>query len=210
MAEVKRKMNHMLDYSLLEQLEHGMLVASLAVSLAKRLGCGEQLVQDIGLAGLVHDIGKTRLSRYVEDGRDTMTVEEIKYVRMHSMFSAEILRRKGFSERVCEMVLYHHENADGSGYPKNLHGDEIPLGSKILRVCDVYAALISHRPYRSAFDKRTAITLMIEEVKNFDMKIFLVFQQMIHEEEFGRPELLSSLPEGEQRELVCDILNMRR
>lgn len=199
----------MLDYSLLQQLEHGMLVASLAVSLAKKLGCGKAFVQEVGLAGLVHDIGKTRLNRYVENGRETMTVEEIKYVRMHSMFSAEILRRKGFSESVCEMVLYHHENADGSGYPRNLHEDAIPLGSKILRVCDVYAALIADRPYRSAFDKQTAISLMIEEVKNFDMKIFLTFQQMIHETELEESaDFLSSLPEEEQKELVFEILNI--
>ena len=86
------------------------------------------------------------------------------------------------SDNICSMVLYHHENFDGSGYPFNLLGEEIPLGARILRVCDVFAALISDRPYRKAFDIDTAIQLLIEEVKNFDMRVFLAFQSVIHNE----------------------------
>ena len=63
---------------------------------------------------------------------------------------------------------------------ENLSGEEIPLGARILRVCDVFSALISDRPYREAFDIDTAVELMIDEVKNFDMKIFVCFQKVIH------------------------------
>ena len=94
----------------------------------------------------------------------------------------EILKREGYPEEIQKMVLHHHENMDGSGYPDNLSGEKIPLGARIIRVCDVYAALLSDRPYRKGFDQDTAIQLMIEEIKNFDMKIFLTFQRVIHEE----------------------------
>ena len=68
-----------------------------------------------------------------------------------------------------------------AGYPSNLSGKEIPLGARILRVCDVYAALSSDRPYRKAFDITTVIDLMIDEIKNFDMEVFLAFQRVVHE-----------------------------
>ena len=110
-------------------------------------------------------------------------VEQMKYVRQHAAQSFKILQNTEIEEDIAWAVFHHHENYDGSGYPENLAGDQIPIGARILRVCDTYAALTSDRPYRSAFDKETAIELMIEEVKNFDMKVFLAFQTVIHDEE---------------------------
>ena len=207
MAEINTadKTGHLLDYTLLEQLDHGLLVSHLASHLGRRLGCTDEEVQSLALAGILHDIGKIRLSRYVENGT-SMTVEEIKYVRMHSMFGCAILKRQGFSEIIQEMVLYHHENYDGSGYPKNLQEEEIPLGARILRVCDVFAALLSDRPYRKGFDQQTAVSLMIEEVKNFDMRVFLAFQRMIHEEEIPQVVWLEALPSAEQQKLLEELL----
>ena len=207
MAEINTadKTGHLLDYTLLEQLDHGLLVSHLASHLGRRLGCTDEEVQSLALAGILHDIGKIRLSRYVENGT-SMTVEEIKYVRMHSMFGCAILKRQGFSEKIQEMVLYHHENYDGSGYPKNLQGEEIPMGARILRVCDVFAALLSDRPYRKGFDQQTAVSLMIEEVKNFDMRVFLAFQRMIHEEEIPPVVWLEALPSAEQQKLLEELL----
>ena len=77
-------------------------------------------------------------------------------------------------------MRHHHENYDGSGYPDNLSGEGIPLGARIIRVCDVYAALTSDRPYRKAFESQSAVQMMIEEIKDFDVKVFLAFQRMIH------------------------------
>ena len=95
----------------------------------------------------------------------------------------EELKEQGYSDIVLQSILYHHENYDGSGYPSNLSGDSIPLGARILRVCDVYAALSSDRPYRKAFDVSTVIELMIDEIKNFDMEVFLAFQRVVHNNE---------------------------
>ena len=92
-----------------------------------------------------------------------------------------ILKDRGYSDSICESVLYHHENYDGTGYPYNLEGRNIPLGARILRVCDVFCALIDERPYRSAFPPETAVELMIEENKNYDMQVFLTFMRVIHD-----------------------------
>ena len=167
-----------------EELRHGICVSNLAYCVGKQYGLYEDQCHELAVAGMLHDIGKLRVSGYLY-GRDedTLNIEEMKYVRMHPRLGYETLIRYDFSDDVLENILYHHENYDGSGYPENLAGDQIPIGARILRVCDTYAALTSDRPYRSAFDKETAIELMIEEVKNFDMKVFLDFQTVIHDEE---------------------------
>ncbi|MFA9375204.1 MAG: HD-GYP domain-containing protein [Lachnotalea sp.] len=163
---------------------HGMCVSNLAYRIGKELQFEEEQCYELAQAGMLHDIGKLKLSGYLY-GRDedTLEIEEMKYIRMHSKISYDILKHKDYSEFILESILYHHENFDGSGYPDNIKGDAIPLGARIIRVCDVFAALISDRPYRSAFDVETAIELMIDEVKNFDMRVFLAFMQVINSED---------------------------
>lgn len=173
--------NNYLSEDLNAGLMHAICVSDLAGKLARELGLSEEEVQEIALAGMLHDIGKLKISRYIYGRQeDTMQIEETRYIRRHAQLGEQILRQEGFSDNICNMVLYHHENYDGSGYPFNLQGEEIPLGARILRVCDVFAALISDRPYRKAFDIDTAIRLLIDEVKNFDMRVFLAFQSVIH------------------------------
>ena len=173
-----------LEEDITEEINHGIRVSNLAYHVAKRLGLYENVCHELAVAGMLHDIGKLKVSAYLYGRKeDTLTIEEMRYVRMHSRLGYEILMREDYSDFIVESILYHHENYDGSGYPENLQGDEIPFGSRILRVCDVYAALTSNRPYRKAFDQETALELMIDEVKNFDMKVFLAFQQVVHDEE---------------------------
>lgn len=173
---------HYLQYSLKEQLIHGMQVSNLAWSVAKELKLSEDFCHQVAVAGMLHDIGKELISGEIDESREHLVVEEIHYVRLHAAAGYEILKREGYPEEIQKMVLYHHENMDGSGYPENLSGERIPLGARIIRVCDVYAALLSDRPYRRAFDRETAMELMIEDIKNFDVKVFLAFQRVIHED----------------------------
>lgn len=173
-----------LDFS--DILRHGMIVSNLAVLISRSLGGDEEFQKEIAIAGLLHDIGKLKLGRYLYGRRkDTMNIEEMKYVRMHPTFSYNILKSKGkFSDNVLQAVYSHHENFDGSGYPNNLKGEEIPMMARIIRTSDVFASLVSDRTYRTAFDFETAMDLMIDEVKNFDMRVFLAFQQVINGPEF--------------------------
>ena len=139
----------------------------------------EKDILQIITASSLHDIGKIVLENYVEE-QDTLVVEEMRFVRTHSTLGYELLQGRGYSDFVLESILYHHENYDGTGYPANLAGEKIPFGARILRICDVYCALTSDRPYRSAFTREQAMELMTEEVKNFDLKMFLAFQRVIH------------------------------
>ena len=173
------------NYKRIEDLiTHGMCVSNLAFLIAKELDCDDEFCRNIAMAGMVHDIGKVKVYSHIyaeEENDDKLNVEKIRYIRMHSELGYDILSNDNFNDEVLEAVLYHHENFDGSGYPNNLSGENIPLSARILRVCDVFSALTSDRAYRKAFGIETAVELMIDEVKNFDMKIFLAFMRVIHE-----------------------------
>lgn len=173
-----------INCELQETIKHSLCVSNLASRIAKELGYEEQQCNELAIAGFLHDIGKLKLSNYLYgDDSNTMTVEKLKYIRMHTSIGHQILKQYDYSDFILTSILHHHENYDGSGYPDNQKGEDIPIGARVLRVCDVFSALISKRPYRCEFSMDAAVELMIEEVKNFDMKIFLVFLTIIHEKE---------------------------
>lgn len=162
-----------------EEMCHGVEVSNLAILIAKELGESEDFCKQIATAGVLHDIGKLKLTKYIyaEDG---LMVEQMKYVRQHTAQSYEMIMDAGYDLAIADAVYHHHENYDGSGYPDNLRGGKIPWMARILRVCDVFIALTSNRSYRNAFDPKTALEIMIDEVTDYDMKIFLAFQRVAH------------------------------
>ena len=183
-SETVKSTDRILEFDLSAELNHGVVVSNLAYAVAAEMGRDVAFCYQMAIAGMLHDIGKLKLTGYINgQERDPLLIEELKYVRMHSSLGYEELKEQGYSDIVLQSILYHHENYDGSGYPSNLSGDSIPLGARILRVCDVYAALSSDRPYRKAFDVSTVIELMIDEIKNFDMEVFLAFQRVVHNNE---------------------------
>ncbi len=178
--------NELIDYVVNDfksGIKHGVLVANLTYALAKEYGMSEAEAYELKVAAMVHDIGKLKLSEYLY-GRtnESLPEEEKKYMSIHSKISYDVLKKYDYSDNIMEVVLSHHECYDGSGYPNGLVGEDIPIGARILKVTDEFAALISDRPYRKAFDIDTAVSIMIDEVKNLDMKVFILFQRLIHEE----------------------------
>lgn len=182
-----------LQMDLLDGIRHGVCVSNLTYLTANKLELDPDVSYELALAGMVHDIGKLRLSSYLY-GRNSngMFIEEMQYMRMHSELGYQILKEHGFSDFICEAVLYHHENYDGSGYPDNRKAEEIPIGARIIRVADSFAALVSERPYREAFDFDTAIQIMVEDIKEYDMQVFLAFMDVIHDD-----ELLKTIKENQ-------------
>lgn len=176
-----RKKYRIIRPSVVNELVHGAAVSNLAYLVGKQMGLSQETCHELAVAGFLHDIGKLELAKYVRGKEnETLIIEELKYVRRHSTLGAAILEKKGYSHKIVDMVKSHHENCDGSGYPLNLSREEIPMGARIIRVCDVFAALTSDRSYRSAFDCDTAMQMMIEEAKNFDIQVFLAFMNVVH------------------------------
>ena len=179
------EVTEVVEADLYDNIDHGELVAVLVRLLCTQMELPLDFQQQIVTAAYVHDIGKLSLSKNLY-GRDknALQIEETRYMRMHAKAGADMLRTAGFSEEICSAVMHHHENFDGSGYPANLSAERIPMEARILRICDVFAALISDRPYRRGFDLSTAMELLIEDNKSFDMKIFLEFMKVYHSAEF--------------------------
>lgn len=181
-----------------DNISHGICVSNLTYLTAVKMGLDELTCYDLAVAGLVHDIGKLRLSRYLYGrAQNGFAMEGMKYMRMHSKISYDILQYYDFSPFILQSVLYHHENYDGSGYPENLKGEDIPFGARVMKAADTFTALISDRPYRKAFDIDTAMEIMIEEIQNYDMEVFINFQKVIHE-----PKTMDIIRQGR---LITDI-----
>lgn len=182
-----KKKYQMIRPVIVQEVAHGMVVSNLACRVAAQMKFSPEECHELAVAGFVHDIGKLELAKYVRGREDeTLVIEEIRYIRSHAMMGALILQEKGYSQKIIDMVKFHHENCDGSGYPLNLTREDIPIGARILRVCDVFAALTADRPYRKAFDVETAMNLMIDEAKNYDVRVFLAFMNVVHTEDIRK------------------------
>ena len=182
MEQKRLPLHNLMQSALEDELLHGIKVANLAFLLAKKVGFSYEQSKELAIAGLLHDLGKLQMSPQIYDrSENTLDVEEMVKRRSHAKISYDILMRYDYSDFILESILYHHENYDGSGYPKNLVATDIPSGARVLAIVNMFVALVSDRPYRRSFDKDTAIELMIGEVKNYDMRYFLAFLKLIHE-----------------------------
>lgn len=137
--------------------EHSNRVSEYAYKLANALELSSQKVNDIKTAGLLHDIGKITISNEILNKKDKLTEEEYNEIKKHSDTGFRILYSIGEMSDIAEFILYHHERIDGKGYPKGLKGNEIPIESKILTICDSYDAMTSYRHYRDVLTKKQAI-----------------------------------------------------
>ena len=199
-------MEDIVEEDVYDNIDHAELVATLVRLLCTQMELPLDFQHQVVMAAYLHDIGKLCLSKNLY-GRDkhVLQIEETRYMRMHANLGADMLEKCGFTPEICNAVYHHHENYDGSGYPGNLSAEKIPLEARILRVCDVFAALISDRPYRKAFDVDTAMDLMIEDIKAFDMKIFLDFMKVFHSE--GMEDVTCYANEINEKKRLAAVLN---
>jgi putative nucleotidyltransferase with HDIG domain len=152
---------------------HSERVTIGAVEIARRLRLPKDDIDLIHRGGLLHDIGKVGLPSAILDKPAALTDQEFAAVRNHPAIGATILAPIGAFRRVLPLVLHHHELLDGSGYPHGLKGDQIPLLVRILTVADVFDALVSDRPYRSAWPVPRAIEYLGEAAgTQFDREVF--------------------------------------
>ncbi len=136
--------------------EHSQAVSELVQGVGAQLGLDAETVEQLRLAGLLHDLGKVAIPDSILQKRDELDAEEAIVLREHPEIGYRLLEDAGVAP-VHEWVRHHHEAWDGSGYPHGLAGDEIPLGSRIILVADAYHAMTSNRPYREGRSTREAL-----------------------------------------------------
>jgi len=132
--------------------EHSQVVGRYAALCARELGLPDELVEDVRLAGLLHDVGKSGVSDAIVSKPASLSDSEWLAMRYHPELGASLLNDAGLDD-VREWILCHHERPDGLGYPRGLVGDEIPLGARILAVADAYEAMTTDRVYRRSIGR---------------------------------------------------------
>jgi PAS domain S-box-containing protein len=136
---------------------HQRRVAEVGKRIAARMGLSKRDIDEVEMAGLLHDVGKLRIPTEILTKPGALSPTEYALVKDHPARSEEILRAIDFPWAVADIALQHQERLDGSGYPAGLKGDEILLAARILAVADVVEAMASHRPYRPALGIDAAI-----------------------------------------------------
>lgn len=145
---------------------------------------------DLEIAAYLHDIGKIVAPESILSKRGRLTDEEYSIVKRHSLDGYNILSNIEYFDSIKDIVLYHHENIDGTGYPLGISGDKIPVESRVIAIADVFDALTTDRPYRKAFSEEEALLIMKNDVgRKFDPEIFEVFLEVLAEEKISNAEM---------------------
>lgn len=157
--------------------KHSVDVATLSMIIARNQGMSQKDIYNIGIAGLLHDMGKSKIPLEILNKPAKLSDEEFAIMKQHSVMGYEILKeKKEFSGAISLAVLQHHEKMNGRGYPLGCTADKICPYAKVLSVTDVYDALVTERPYKKSFSQRTAVEMimsMTEELDITNMKSFL-------------------------------------
>lgn len=163
--------------------DHSRRVAQRAIDTARRLGVPESDIETLRVAAYLHDIGKVEVSADVLRKAASLTAEERSEMERHVDYGTGMLQRLGgLLEGVVPMVMYHHERWDGRGY-KRLAGAEIPLGARIIAVCDTYDAIVADRPYRHGRSHYEAVEILrAESGTQFDPVVVDAFIALYHED----------------------------
>jgi diguanylate cyclase (GGDEF)-like protein/putative nucleotidyltransferase with HDIG domain len=188
-----------------------------ATEVGRELGLNETELQSLNIAALLHDIGKLGIPDYILLKPGPLTVEEREKMKTHPEIGADMLLRMKYPESVREIVGGHHEKWDGTGYPKGLRHEEIPIGARILSAVDCLDALSSERPYRGAMTLEEAMeAVRNEKGKSFDPKIISILEHRYLEMEqlviragrIGEPHqaLPEQAPQGDLGKLATKLL----
>lgn len=159
---------------------HSVTVCGLMVALAQELKFELALTRDIGLAGLLHDIGKATVPADILDKPDALTRGEAEEMRQHASRGYQLLKDlPDIPKLVLEVCKHHHERPDGSGYPDQLAGEDLSVYVRMAAICDVYDALTSPRVYKPKWSPGEAIEYLRTNNEKFDQQILSAFVRTI-------------------------------
>lgn len=162
---------------------HSQRVADYALAISKRMGKSEEEQKIIYYAGLLHDVGKIRVSEEVINKPGKLTEDEFNQIKVHPISGYHILKDIHEDARIAYAAKYHHERYDGKGYPYGLEGENIPEIARIIGVADAYDAMASNRSYRNALPQ-DVVRSEIEKGRGgqFDAEIADIMLEMIDED----------------------------
>ncbi|MBT2659215.1 HD-GYP domain-containing protein [Bacillus sp. ISL-18] len=176
--ELTKALSNALDSRDTYTQHHSENVARYAVEIAKKMNLSSDFCSAIRIGGLLHDIGKIGIPEYILNKPDKLTDDEYSILKCHPIIGYEMIKHISTFKNngVLDIILYHHERYDGTGYPTGLKGNKIPLGARIVAVVDAFDAMSSRRVYRNELD----IEHILKEILNnkgtqFDPEIVDIF-----------------------------------
>lgn len=161
--------------------QHSMNVSVLAATFARFLGWPETLLNVVSEGGMLHDAGMSRVPQWILEKKAPLNKREFDLVKMHSDYAARLLHSSGaYDPRVIEIIRHHHERIDGSGYPSQLRGNEIPLHVQLVSIVDVYESMTADKPYEASLTPSAALTRLHYRVgTHFDRQLVEAFIRCI-------------------------------
>ena len=161
--------------------KHSVDVGTISAVIAANMGYDEKFVHNVSIAGILHDLGKEKIPKEILNKTSRLDSKEFNIMKMHPVYSYQIMREaKEIPEEIRQGMLNHHENKDGTGYPRKLVDKDIGDMAKIITVADVFDALVTERSYKKAKTAAEAIEIMFTMSSKFDFDIFKAFLDIIN------------------------------
>ena len=173
-------LSHALDLRDRETEGHSRRVTEVTVKLAQRLKIPEEEIIHLRRGALLHDIGKIGIPDSILHKPASLTEEEWSIMRKHPQFAFDMLSPIEYLQPALAIPYNHHEKWDGSGYPRGLKGEEIPMSARLFAIADVWDAVTSNRPYRAAWTQEQALDYIREQSgKHFDPQVVDLFFSIV-------------------------------
>lgn len=162
------------NYTYMHSIDTGIMATFIGIN----MGIKREELKNLGIAAILHDIGKVKIDNKIINKAGMLTKEEFDEMKNHPVYGVEVLKDSFYIHpTVIEAILQHHERIDGSGYPYGIKGNNISKMAKIVAVCDVYDAVSSDRSYRDKFNPREAYELILSGSDSlFDRKVVQTFR----------------------------------
>ena len=170
--------NKLEKYQIKDELKNHMIRVNKYTELLANLICiDKHKTKQIKKGALLHDLGKILIDENILNKPSRLTSEEFNLIKEHSKLGLKVLKKKDKEQIVENVILFHHEKWDGSGYPFGLRGKSIPIEAQIVAVADFYDALTSERVYKGKISHEKALEILkIESGKSFDPNIIAIFE----------------------------------
>ena len=162
--------------------DHNYRVTYYSIKIAQKLNLSNEQIRSLIKGAFLHDIGKIAINDAILLKPAKLTDDEFEIMKTHTIKGVEIVQNNPWLEDAKEVILYHHEKVDGSGYPNGLKADDIPYNARIFAVADVFDALTSKRPYKKPFSLEQSLNIIKKDTRtHFDKDVVKAFEEIYEE-----------------------------
>ncbi|WP_394807471.1 HD-GYP domain-containing protein [Nitrosomonas sp.] len=177
-AVVSKFINGVIDARYPDLSGHQQRIRKSTVLFAQQIGLSKEDTELLSVGAGMHDIGKLSISDYILNKPSQLTLSEIMLIKQHTEMGCKLLSPLNLDSRITEIVLYHHENYDGTGYPEGISGDEIPLLARAVRILDSFDALTMDRPYHKGVNAKEALQIIRRDSQYYDPNLLELFGEI--------------------------------